>query len=562
MRYALYVRVSTDEQADNASIPAQIRLCEEYVQKRGGQVVEVYRDVASGTTIDRPALQRMLLGAQDGKFDAVVAKNPDRLARGNSVFVPVKGVLKDARVRIEYVEEEYREDPMSQAMQEVRQAFSGLEASLIRQRAHTARVERAKGGLAHHHGRPLFGYKWDTGSKRYVVDEVEAPWVEQVFAWYVEGVSVGEIVRRLRDMGAPIPRKANGETRSEYGWTREKVSTLVQYEQYTGRGWANRYYSNKEAKERGSKYRPEDEWVKIEKAYPPIIDRDTFDAAQARRQYNRENSRYNRARVEYLLVGKLWCAECGKRFASITSTARGKVYRYYACGGMHRYPHLFQCRDKNLWADDVEERVWSRVERVLTSPHLIWNEYVRSLEVGAQGRQSAEARIAEAREKLQELATEKARLVSGVQKGIFEADDIAPQMKAVRERVEFWEGEITRGEGSIKQAGIESGRVQSFFAAVEEFMSGLQAGWTPEDRKRAVEEFVVDVHVGRDGVPHVALSHLASEAERVREEALIRARDESPVLARWHETFEALQNGGGLVLSSRRTPLVRFGVAL
>jgi len=44
-RAAIYVRVSSEKQAEKASPEAQERDCKEYCQSRGYQVVEAYRDI-------------------------------------------------------------------------------------------------------------------------------------------------------------------------------------------------------------------------------------------------------------------------------------------------------------------------------------------------------------------------------------------------------------------------------------------------------------------------------------------------------------------------------------
>lgn len=58
---ALYARVSTDEQAENFSIPAQLELLRSYCRSMGYAVYGEYIDAGhSGTTQNRPDLQRLL----------------------------------------------------------------------------------------------------------------------------------------------------------------------------------------------------------------------------------------------------------------------------------------------------------------------------------------------------------------------------------------------------------------------------------------------------------------------------------------------------------------------
>ena len=77
-RAALYVRVSTDAQ----TLENQIRELRQVAERRGSDVVEVYRDAgisgAKGRN-GRPGLDAMLKDASRRKFDIVMAWAIDRL---------------------------------------------------------------------------------------------------------------------------------------------------------------------------------------------------------------------------------------------------------------------------------------------------------------------------------------------------------------------------------------------------------------------------------------------------------------------------------------------------
>ena len=79
-RAALYVRVSTDHQ----TVENQIRELSQVAERRGWEVVEIYRDAgisgAKGRD-GRPGLDTMLKDASRRKFDVVMAWAIDRLGR-------------------------------------------------------------------------------------------------------------------------------------------------------------------------------------------------------------------------------------------------------------------------------------------------------------------------------------------------------------------------------------------------------------------------------------------------------------------------------------------------
>jgi site-specific DNA recombinase len=82
MRYAAYVRISSEDQLGNFSIDAQQRAIEAWVAAKGGILVQIYKDEAqSGRTANRPAFQQLRKDARKGKFDAVIVHKFDRFAR-------------------------------------------------------------------------------------------------------------------------------------------------------------------------------------------------------------------------------------------------------------------------------------------------------------------------------------------------------------------------------------------------------------------------------------------------------------------------------------------------
>jgi len=92
-RAAIYIRVSSEKQADRVSPEAQEADCRALAEKQGYIVVAVYRDTTkyrvgktlvepSGTRADRPALRAMLSDARMGRFDVILAWREDRLYRG------------------------------------------------------------------------------------------------------------------------------------------------------------------------------------------------------------------------------------------------------------------------------------------------------------------------------------------------------------------------------------------------------------------------------------------------------------------------------------------------
>ena len=77
MKVAIYIRVSTEEQ--NPKIQEDI--CKQYCERMEYEIFDVYSDVYSGYTDQRPEFNRLLEDMRAFKFDAVMVTKLDRMGR-------------------------------------------------------------------------------------------------------------------------------------------------------------------------------------------------------------------------------------------------------------------------------------------------------------------------------------------------------------------------------------------------------------------------------------------------------------------------------------------------
>ncbi len=492
MRAAIYARVSTQEQGEGYSIAGQLALSKEYAVRQGYSVLGEYVDVGySGGTVDRPQLEQMLLDAERGRFDVVVSKNPDRLARGVEVFIPIQTMLQAAGCGIEFVEETYRDDPMSQAMLQIRQVMAGMERKMIGIRVHASRVQKAKEGKVNAHPKPLYGYDYDPDADAYVVNEEQAAVIRSVFQSYISGVKPRHIANQLNADGVPT------KTHSRYGWDAGNLSELITQTAYYGEGWANRYTFVKGDKQAGRPgkvmQRPREEWVPV--AYPPIISRETWEAAQAQRRRNKAQASHNRASAEYLLNGILWCGECGTRFMVRTIRPKGagaRVYRYYKCGGMIRYPHLHQCREGMLRAERVEDAVLADVGVALSDGAFLEQKLREQYgKVTAEAR-NAQEDIERVRRRLYDLDEEKGRYLTLYGKGKITEAAYDRKVTDVNKQMGPLLDELHR-HLAMKEATLDIDRlVESAWAATIRYLGELAETPPSEYVRHMVSRVAVD----------------------------------------------------------------------
>ncbi len=111
MKAALYIRVSTEEQAIHGlSIAAQTEALDEWAKANGATVVDHYVDAgisARKSAAKRPELQRLLKDVQAGRVDIIVFTKLDRWFRNIAEYYKVQEVLDKHKVKWRAIHEDY-----------------------------------------------------------------------------------------------------------------------------------------------------------------------------------------------------------------------------------------------------------------------------------------------------------------------------------------------------------------------------------------------------------------------------------------------------------------------
>lgn len=321
----------------------------ELAEKQGLTIGKIYEEVVSGESIAaRPQVQLLLDDVMSGMYAGVLVMEVERLARGNTKD---QGVVAEAfslsGTLIITPAKTY--DPTNEFDEEYFEFglfMSRREYKTIRRRMERGRVASMQEG--NYVGSiPPYGYDAVRVNKkeRILVPNEAAQHVRQIYDWFVrEGVSSGEIARRLTRMGIPTMtgrREWNGAT----------VKDILRNVHYTGRVCWNRRKTSREYDEdrtvrRMRRLTPEDYAIYPGK-HEAIIDNETFEAAQ-----NRFGSAPVKAGTlqQNPLTGLLYCAQCGKALTYKTFPSRQNTRA--------RYSHnTAYCSMKSGFADEVVSAV-------------------------------------------------------------------------------------------------------------------------------------------------------------------------------------------------------------
>ncbi|HET8580826.1 MAG TPA: recombinase family protein [Nitrospiraceae bacterium] len=200
-RVALYVRVSTAEQATNGiSLDVQERRLRALCRERGWAVAGLYADDASAKDVKRPELQRLLDDARAGKFQAVAVYKLDRLTRSvRDLYVLLEAFGERGVSLVSVTESIDATTPAGKAMVGLIGVFAEWERDIISSRIRD--VMRDKRSRMEVYGSTPYGFK-RTRDDRLVPVERELQVVRLVYGLRRKGKTLAAIAAALSRRGA------------------------------------------------------------------------------------------------------------------------------------------------------------------------------------------------------------------------------------------------------------------------------------------------------------------------------------------------------------------------
>lgn len=376
---AIYVRVSTTKDSQKDSPEHQKGTCEEVVRELKLNVVAIYEDRDTGTSIvQRNSIQQLLEDAKIGKFKTVIFASLSRFSRDLYDALDLKRKLVDALgIRLISIEESFDSHSLQNKDEFKFQIISAVNQKLSEQISISSRrgirQSAMKGNFT---GTiPPYGYKKATIGERktLVPDEVTSPIVKTIYSLYTEhGYGEKAVTNYLNEHGIPAYKGGS--------WGVTSVQRILINEVYTG---VNVFSKNKgitviedvnNISDRRKKQIQTDvsDWDRSEfKTHEAIIDDKTFQLAQGLRLIRGGGKRGGARQRKNALSGTIFCSHCG----SAMVTMKSKEYRYLVCS-LRRRKREYGCTN-NKWIpykevrdqiiDDLKGKMKVRLEHLKAS---------------------------------------------------------------------------------------------------------------------------------------------------------------------------------------------------
>lgn len=447
---ALYARVSSQRQADQLTIRSQVAALRERIEEDALVVNEelCFLDEGyGGSTLQRPALERLRDVACCDGLDRLYVHSPDRLARKYAYQFLLLEELKKVNVEVVFLNHDPSDhSPEGDLLLQMQGMIAEYERAKILERTRRGRRFAARQGKVSVIGRAPYGYRYVSkregdGEARFDVVLDEARLVQEMYTWVgVEGLSLSAVVRRLAERGVPT---ATGKPR----WDRATVLGILKHPAYTG---TTKYPRTRlfPRKTRGRPKRGDPVTPRREKvarraspneqepiAVPVIVNQELFDAVAARLEENRRRQREHKEGAKYLLSGLLVCHRCGSAYCGRRMNRKNSQspYVYYSCLGTDKYRHGGKalCANRSVHGTRLEKSVWLDVCSLLQNPARLQREFERRLERAP----ADELDTTHLEKSIVQLKQRISRLVDAYENGLLDKSDFESRMRRVRERL-------------------------------------------------------------------------------------------------------------------------------
>lgn len=519
-RVGIYCRLSKEDEdqrdGESQSIAHQREMIEEFCKRKGWAVEEVYIDDGyTGTSQNRPAIQKMLADVEKKRINVVVTKDYSRLGRDNlftenlrEIWFPKHGcryvAINDS------IDTMYDDD-----FAPFKALFNAQYSKDISKKVHSAYVNQAEKGRFTGVV-PPFGYLKDPDEPCHlIIDEETAPYVRQIFEWALDGHGVSYIKRRLEVNKIPCPTWWN-RTRGlrnhytkweiqdpengKYMWDESVLADMLINPVYYGAVSSQK--KNYKFKIGVISSKNPDEWITIENMHEPIIDQDSFDIVQWKiksRKCLRGNGTVS------LFAGLIKCGECG-RALTIRKSNHRKPQDMYACTTYNRHGknHCTQHKIEydtlySIVFDDIREMAQNTIDAAEINENLA-DAYEN--ERSAQ-KELLERNIAKARNRTETLERVTTKAYEDLLDGTITEFMFNSIMERTKSETEELQKQIADHEALLAKNDSENGNARKWIDLIKDYTDIKELD--SDTLNRLIRKIVVHENITKDGNREISL---------------------------------------------------------
>lgn len=270
-RAVAYARVSTDKEDQLNSLETQKEYFDDYANEKGMELVNIYADEGiSGTKLkNRKEFQKMLLDAENQKFDTLLVKDVSRFARNTVDGLTSLRLLQDNDIEVMFINN-MGIAGSNEFLITIYFAIAQQESENTSKRVKFGKKQNMKKGKVPNQ---VYGYDKTIGDFfNLEKNPQEAAVVQRIFDYYVNmGIGASAIARILNKEGIKTKRGKD--------WYQNTVTRILTNELYVGK-IVNGKQEMKNIYSDKRKTIDEEEWIVTERPDLAIVEESLFYRAQ------------------------------------------------------------------------------------------------------------------------------------------------------------------------------------------------------------------------------------------------------------------------------------------
>lgn len=485
MAYCMYLRksradIEAEERGEGETLARHEKILLELAKKMGLNVTKIYKEIGSGETISsRPVMQQLLRDVEEGMWEGVLVVEVERLARGDTIDQGIVAqTFKYSNTKIITPIKVY--DPQNEFDEEYFEFglfMSRREYKVINRRLQRGRLESVKEGK-YVGNKPPYGYRRKKLEKdkgyTLVPHPEESRVVKQIFEWYVNGIGVSQIVRKLNDMKIPA---ANGGD-----WVNASVQGILQNPVYIGKiRWNFRPQIKKVINGQTVVQRPRNkEWLVVDGLHEPIIDEETFRMAQERLAKNPSVPIPRKYVIKNPLAGLIVCGICGRKM----------VRRPFNDGR----PDILMCQYTSC--KNVSTRFELVESRLLQALEIWLKDY--KLELNENGEYSNNSEdieliktsLSRIEKELETLNVQYNRLHDLLEQGVYSVDKFIERSRILSERIETTKKEKEELQKVLEDISFREESKRLIVPKIEGILESYYNIQDPAEKNKLLKEVI------------------------------------------------------------------------
>ena len=416
----LYYRLSQEDerQGESVSIDNQRAILRKYAEERGFEIHDEYIDDGiSGTTFQRPEVQRLLDDAKTGVINTIIVKDLSRFGRNYiEVGQYVDYVFPAFGIRFIAIQDNIdteNRDSNAMEMMPIMNVFNEWHAANTSKKIRAVLKTNAREGKYHARKAPYGYVKSDTEKKTPIIDEEAAAVVKRIFEMRASGLSPHRIADALNAEGILNPSRYSMEKYGIVGrkenmglWSFCAVNSILNNSTYLGhmvqQRWSSVSYKNHKRYKKD-----ESEWVVVHNTHKAIVTQELWYKVREVEK-SVEQGRKTKRGYTHPLSGFLFCSDCGGKMKLNSINRNGKICFNFNCGNHVRlgksycFSHFIQAKDiEAIVLDDIR----TMAQRIVLDEEAIKKEFMRhNTERADKAVKSAKKELQAKRKRTEELS--------------------------------------------------------------------------------------------------------------------------------------------------------------